>query len=109
MLPIEVDRILKNIVSALRTRYAPERIILFGSYATGNAHPDSDIDVLIVKETGARFIDRWKTVRTILSDPSRNLAIETLVMTPQEISDRLARGDQFIADILEHGTLLYAA
>ncbi len=40
----------------LRTEYAPQKIILFGSYAYGTPQPDSDIDLLIIKETGVGFL-----------------------------------------------------
>lgn len=109
MTPTELEQITQPIVERLRSGYAPLKIILFGSYATGTSKADSDIDLLIVKETNERFIDRWVAVRKILSDPYRKVAIETLVLTPQEISDRLARGDQFVAEIIKKGRVLYAA
>ena len=102
-------RTIQNIVQVLVREYQPERIILFGSYAYGDPTPDSDIDLLIIKETPERFIDRWVTVRRILSDPKRRVPLETLVLTPQEVSKRLAIGDQFLAEILEKGEVLYAA
>ena len=100
-----LDRIIEKIVSS----YAPEKVILFGSYAYGDPDRDSDIDLLIVKETTERFIERWVTVHRILSGTHRALPLEPLVLTPQEIEGRLAVGDQFIAEILEKGTVLYAA
>lgn len=106
---MELERITQQIVDKLRSDYAPLKIILFGSYARGTPKVDSDIDLFIVKDTNERFIDRWVTVRRILSNPSRKLAIETLVLTPQEVTDRLACGDQFVAEILEKGRVLYAA
>ncbi|MBI3587505.1 MAG: nucleotidyltransferase domain-containing protein [Ignavibacteriales bacterium] len=109
MTSTELEKITQPIVEKLRAGYAPLKIILFGSYAAGVPRGDSDIDLLIVKETNDRFIDRWVAVRKILSDPSRKIAIETLVLTPQEISDRLLRGDQFVAEIIEKGRVLYAA
>jgi uncharacterized protein len=109
MLSPELDKITKQIVARLQAHYVPLKVILFGSYASGNAHFDSDLDLLIIKETDDRFIDRWVAVREILSDPSRKIAIETLVLTPNEISERLARGDQFISDILQNGQVLYAS
>jgi len=109
MLSPEIDKVTKQIVSKLRAQYDPEKVILFGSSARGNATNDSDIDLLIIKNTNLRFIDRWIAVRKILSDPSRKFAIDTLVMTPLEIAERLSRGDQFIADIIQHGEVLYAA
>lgn len=109
MTSIEIVQIIRQIVKKLQSDYAPVKVILFGSHAGGSADVDSDIDLLIIKDTNERFIDRWVTVRRILSDPSRKVAIETLVLTPQEISERLARGDQFVAEILEKGQVLYAA
>ncbi len=105
----EAAQIIQGILEKLLTGYAPQRVILFGSYAYGDPRPDSDIDLLIIKETPERFIDRWVTVRRILSDPKRKLPLETLVLTPQEVSRRLAMGDQFVAEILEKGKVLYAA
>jgi len=101
--------VIQRIVEKLVSGYAPQKVILFGSYAYGDPTPDSDIDLLIIKETPERFIDRWVTVRRILSDPKRMVPLETLVLTPQEVSRRLAIGDQFLAEIMEKGEVLYAA
>ena len=95
-------------VKKLQKKYTPQKIILFGSYAYGNPKSNSDIDLLIIKNTSERFIDRWSTVRRILSDPNRTIPLETLVLTPQEVSERIAKGDQFLAEILEKGEVLYS-
>jgi predicted nucleotidyltransferase len=100
--------LLAQIVEKLVSGYAPQKVILFGSYAYGDPTPDSDIDLLIIKETAERFIDRWVAVRRILSDPKRMVPLETLVLTPQEVSRRLTIGDQFLAEIMERGEVLYA-
>ena len=104
----ETRKIIGDILQKLVAEYAPQRVILFGSYAYGNPRSDSDIDLLIIKETSDRFIDRWVTVRRILSDPERTVSLETLVLTPQEVERRLAIGDQFLAEILDKGEILYA-
>ena len=106
---VEFDAIVEQIVNKLVHSYGPEKVILFGSRASGRAQPDSDIDLLIIKETQARFIDRWAEVRRILSDATRFVGLETLVLTPQELSDRLRIGDQFIEEITRTGRVLYAA
>lgn len=100
---------IREIVEKLVAGYTPQKVILFGSHARGDARPDSDIDLLIIKQTSERFIDRWAAVRRILSDPKRTVGLETLVFTPQEVSGRLAKGDQFLAQIIENGEVLYAA
>ena len=105
----EARAVIEDILERLLAGYAPQKVILFGSYTYGNPRPDSDIDLLIIKETSERFIDRWVAVRRVLSDPGRRVPLETIVLTPQEVSKRLAIGDQFLAEILEKGEVLYAA
>jgi len=100
----EIDEIVQKLVA----EYAPEKIILFGSYAHGEPDEDSDIDLFIIKATSERWLDRWTTVRRILADRRRMLPLDTVVLTPEEVSERLAAGDQFIAGILEKGEVLYA-
>ena len=45
------DKVLNEIVRRLVEAVDPDRIILFGSRARGDARPDSDIDLLIIKDT----------------------------------------------------------
>jgi predicted nucleotidyltransferase len=87
--------------------YAPEKIILFGSYAYGQPDEESDIDLLIVKDTDKRPIDRWMDVKRLVRDPNRVTSVMPIVYTPQELNDRLARGDFFIREVLERGEVLY--
>jgi predicted nucleotidyltransferase len=101
--------VIQTILEKLVAEYSPQQVILFGSYAYGIPGPDSDIDLLIIKETSQRFIDRWVTVRRILTGTHPSLPLETLVLTPEEIARRLAFGDQFIAEILDKGEVLYVA
>ena len=101
----ELDKIVRQVVEA----YRPEKIILFGSYAYGQPSADSDLDMLIIKKTSERFIDRWINVRQIVSDPKRSIPFEPLVLTPNELEERLAIGDQFIEEIVTKGQVLYAA
>jgi predicted nucleotidyltransferase len=105
----DISIVLHRMLQKLIAEYAPEKVILFGSHAYGTPGPESDIDLLIVKETADRFLDRWITVQRILTGTHRALPVETLVLTPQEIQRRLTIGDQFIAEILEKGKVVYAA
>ena len=101
--------LVQEMVEKLVKQYAPQKVVLFGSYAYGRVNTDSDIDLLIIKETSERLIERWATVRRILSDPQRKVGLDVLVLTPREVSERLARGDQFVAEIVKKGKVLYAA
>lgn len=101
----ELDKIIKQLVDS----YRPEKILLFGSYAYGEPHADSDLDILIIKRTSDRFIDRLINVRRIVSDPERSIPFDPIVLTPDEVAERLAIGDQFIEEIVKKGEVLYAA
>lgn len=95
------------LVSRIVDEYNPRQVILFGSHAYGDPDSDSDIDLFILKETDDRFIDRWTKVQKILIGASTSVAVDTVVMTPSEVQDRLARGDQWVAEILRRGKVLY--
>jgi len=101
----QIERIVRQIVEG----YRPLKVILFGSYAYGEPTEDSDLDLLIVKETSERFIDRWVTVQELIADPERRIPVESIVVTPDELNWRLARGDQFFQEIVARGKVLYAA
>lgn len=44
------DSLLRQIVDVIVRESAPEAIVLFGSRARGNVHPDSDVDLLVVEK-----------------------------------------------------------
>lgn len=103
----KTEEYLKQIVETIINQYRPEKILLFGSYAHGNPDSDSDIDLLIIKDTSKRFIDRWTEIRSILSNSKRLISIEPLVLTPTEVSQRLEQGDQFIEEVFSSSETLY--
>ncbi len=105
----KAKQVILRLVEKIKEKYAPERIILFGSYAYGTPNKDSDIDLLIIKETKERPIDRRVAVRKIVSDPNRRIPFEPIVLTPEELKKRVEIGDQFIKEILTKGEVLYAA
>jgi uncharacterized protein len=100
-------KVIEEIVMKIISHYAPLKVVLFGSYAYGQPHEESDIDLLIIKETDKRPLERWTEVKKLLRDRNRSIRVTPLVYTPQEVEDRLARKDFFIQEILEDGTVLY--
>ena len=102
-----IHKTIQDIAHKIVVEYKPEKIILFGSYAYGLTNEDSDIDLLIIKNTHERPIDRRVLIRRIVTDPSRRIPFEPLVLTSQELQERLRIGDQFISEILTKGKVLY--
>lgn len=92
---------------ALAKNYNPEKIILFGSGARGDIHTDSDIDLLIIKNSDKKKAYRIKEVFTALRNVPRTYSLDPLVYTPNEIKKRLALGDYFIKRIMTEGRVLY--
>lgn len=106
---IDTDPVLKKILDKLITDYQPERVILFGSYAWGLPHEDSDLDLLIIKETEARPLDRCYETRMMVSEVQGTTPVDIFVLTPREMDDRLAVMDPFVQEIVNRGIELYAA
>ncbi len=105
---IDVNPIIKKIVDTLVEKYQPDKIILFGSYARGACTEDSDIDLLIIKETDKkRRVDRFVEVKRLIYDPENKIPVSPLVLTEDEIKERLKMGDDFIEEILTKGKMLY--
>lgn len=103
----QLREMIQDMVQKIVADYAPQKIILFGSYAYGKPDENSDIDLLIVKDTNKRPIERWMEVKRLLRDPSRTVSVSPLVYTPQELEERLAIKDFFIQEVLERGEILY--
>ncbi len=103
----EIRELIDLLVDKIVREYKPERIILFGSYAYGNPDPDSDLDLLIIKNTLKRPIDRWVEVKKILRDPDLTIPVSPFVYTESELKERVAIKDFFIEEILKKGEILY--
>ncbi|MBI5187550.1 MAG: nucleotidyltransferase domain-containing protein [Nitrospirae bacterium] len=99
----EIYERLRKIGERLKKEYHAERVILFGSYATGTATEDSDVDVLVIAPTKERFFERMAFVRRLIRDLRNGLPVAPIVLTPEEIEERKKVGDQFISEILEKG------
>ena len=93
-------------VDKIMTLYKPEKIYVFGSYASGKIVRGSDIDLFIIKRTNKPRRERQREVSRILID--REVPVDILVFTPAEMEKRKRIGDPFILDILNSGKLLYA-
>lgn len=91
-------------VNFIIENYNPEMIILFGSYASGEPSPESDVDLLIVVETTRSTLELSSEISQKLR---HNFPIDIIVRTPQEISKRIKHGDFFIQNVMEKGKVLY--
>ncbi len=107
-MPEKYRRVIRRISKALEREYAPEQIVLFGSCAAGRQRAESDIDLLIVKQTSQPFYSRLAAVRRIVSSVRVGMPFDPIVVTPRELAKRLEMGDQFLGGIIRSGKVLYA-
>lgn len=98
----ELERELGRIVSRCR-ELGYEKVILFGSLARGDVGPWSDIDLILVKETEKRFLDRLEEFYSLVLP---DVSVDALVYTPDEFA-RLARERAFVKRALREGVVLY--
>jgi len=92
-----------HIIASLE-EYDPQRVILFGSWARGDEDEYSDLDLVIIKETQERFLDRLKRVYELVKP---TFAMDVLVYTPQEFAKMQERNNYFIEMVLKEGVVIY--
>lgn len=103
----QTQHAIQNIIRRLIADYQPQQIILFGSLAYGEPDSDSDIDLLVVKDTSETPLERRLNVRRLVADPERRIPFSPLVLTPDELAHRLDLGDAFYQEIVRRGKVLY--
>jgi len=97
---------LDRILDALKTHYHPDKVIVFGSMASGNVTDSSDLDLLIIKQTDKRFFDR---VKEVVSLCDYDVGVDFLVYTPRELSEEM-ESNFFVRDeIISKGKVVYSA
>lgn len=96
---------LQEVVGRIVEAFEPQRIVLFGSRASGDPQPTSDVDLLVVMENGERAAQRSARVSQVLLDVP--FPMDILVRTPEEVEHRLRIGDYFMQEIMDRGRVLY--
>jgi predicted nucleotidyltransferase len=84
-------------------RFQPEKIILFGSYAYGRPHADSDVDILVVMEARNQH-DQAVRIRWEVPAP---FPMDLIVRTPKNLGWRLEESESFHTEIVTKGKVLY--
>lgn len=85
--------------------FHPERIILFGSHARGEAGPDSDVDVLVVMRISGSRREQRVAIRAALADLP--FSKDVVVATPDELEWKGAVPGTLLNPVLREGRTLY--
>jgi predicted nucleotidyltransferase len=79
---IPVQDSIREMVRRIAAQFHPDRIILFGSHARGQASPDSDVDLLIVMPVEGSKRRKATEIDGALAD--RTIPVDLIVVTPEE-------------------------
>lgn len=102
----DAERWLPTIKRRIVRRFHPERIIVFGSQARGDADPDSDIDLLVVVSNGRDRRQLVRSIRIALSDVK--VSKDVFVTTPAEAARYGDVIGTLVEPVLREGVTIYA-
>ena len=94
-----------EIVNLIAKGFSPDKIILFGSYATGLANEDSDLDLLVVKDTNLPRHKRNIEIRRALI--GTRVPMDLLVYTNLEFENEKNQKYSFLNQVIDTAQILY--
>jgi HEPN domain-containing protein/predicted nucleotidyltransferase len=99
----QIDRMAKRIAK----RFHPQKIILFGSHARGDAGPDSDVDLLVVMPLDGCGFDKADEIRETLDDMV--IPKDIIVTSPEDFAWRKEIVSTIEWPATHEGKVLYKA
>jgi predicted nucleotidyltransferase len=96
-------RVIRRYARAIAKVFHPDKIILFGSYAYGTPHDDSDVDLLVIMPARNQ-LDQAYRIRRAVRAP---FPMDLIVRTPARLRQRLKEGQSFLTEVISNGKVLY--
>ena len=101
----DFESVLAHMVKIISEKFKPIKIILFGSYASGTATYDSDIDLMVVMPDGT---DTWAINRDIFKSVSHSpMPKDILTTTPSLFEERLSSINSVESSASIEGVIVY--
>src|SRR5258708_2269966 len=88
-------RLIRRFARQVAESFQPDKIILFGSYAYGVPHADSDVDILVIMPARNQLDQAVKI--ELACDPP--FPLDLIVRTPHNLKWQLAEGTSFLTEI----------
>jgi len=99
------DVVVQEMVQRILKAGNPQKVVLFGSRARGDARPDSDYDLLVIESSSQPRYKRAAKYRRVLTGvcPAKDI----IVWTPEEVAEWRNVPNAFITTALNEGVVLY--
>ena len=94
-----------DVVNKIALNFNPEKIFLFGSYASGTPDRDSDLDLLIIQNSKLPRHKRVFEIRKSLIGSM--IPLDIIVYTPEEFESEKEIRFSFINSAIKSSKLLY--
>jgi predicted nucleotidyltransferase len=113
MSPLEKNWHLVEEMTERLKELKPHKVILFGSYATGNPTEDSDLDVAVILDSNdfvksyAEKMERWHPVAKAVREVHHQIAMDIIVYSKAEIDYLKEKESDFVKEIESTGKILY--
>jgi uncharacterized protein len=96
---------INSLVQRIVVRMQPQKVMIFGSYAKGTATIQSDLDILVIKETELPMANRANEVKPILFQAL--IPVDVHIYTPEEVEVFGKEPYSFINSILVSGRIVF--
>ena len=97
---------IRNVTRQIVQQFHPQKVILFGSYAYGQATEDSDVDLLVVMDTDESPLHVAANIAAAIEHP---FPLDIVVRTPVEFASAVHRKGVFATEVATKGITLYEA
>ena len=97
----KIDEMVRRIVD----KFDPEKIILFGSFASGTPDADSDVDLLVVMRVDGSRRKKASEIDCALAD--RRIPLDLVVVTPEQFERDRDQIGTIVRPAVREGRVLY--
>ncbi len=96
-------RAIRSYAKRIASKFDPDKIILFGSYAYGRPHEWSDVDLLVVMPAH----DETNQAIRIINTLEAPFSLDLIVRAPQTLERDWRDGDWFLREVLAKGKIIH--
>ncbi len=99
----QIQQAVERLVAAAN----PSKVILFGSYARGDATEDSDLDLMVIEQEVVNQFDEMVRLRNVMGDMP--VGVDLLVYSDKEASRRSQVPGTLLYWAFKEGRVMYDA